>query len=971
MGDRVDRDRLSRVAQAFLGWDGAWADELELVAGYLARLPDRDEFAYLPALLPDSHRLPIADMYVELQVSEGGSDPAPLLLSDRVVDDWIEERRRSRDMASLSVEEALDLSHHHRIVILGDPGGGKSSLLRRIARDVAHQKWRRWTIPMHVSLPEYWRDRQAYPDIVSNLFQYAAAMVPIRAGVVRVGTSARRDFLRRSGEAARGLAGFLSRDDSPPGVVFLLDGLDEIAGDPRAREQIWADLESFKDYHHSWIVASRRTGLFQHLGEGIRYQILDLDRDGIEQLVGNWFRSLPARLCADSEAASEAMLAELEGEPRLLSMARNPYLCMLLCHLRSVSEGPLPTNRAKLYERIIVAARDLLKARLPDPRNITRQDLDRLGNLCYHLYRGTPRHLFSSDDWEGLYGEPLDADSVYLQSRLVDQWGDSGSGYHLTHLTLHEYLVARHLAEHGFDAELAEHLHSPQWRMIWRFLAARLWGDDRKEEAVDIVRRLLTEIDLLGFVYVEAAHLLAEMEPREALALLEVDLEKKLIDLFLRGEHGMRTAGGTALAVLDPEYFLRIVRYLIKELRIRPGRSWDQLFQMVRDGGDAVTLVAALTAVGVLGRIHHPDAENLLLELFSTPDSDIHWAMATNAVVKIADSRLRQRMFELAARSKGRLNHQLAVIAEQSRHPDCLPYLLADVPTSEGEHFRSVCEALRRYKAPEAFSVLKQRWLQGGLDRDEADKLAGALIACCGFDEGRQWVMARLGDEVDADNELLWYFAIIDGLVADEHLLAVLRASPAGMAAKLIGQVGYRDGGTIGHDLWTGLRPFFDLRDENEVAVAFSTLAEIAAENTQVLTEDDVEWFAAIFATPGHPHRKDAAHVLTMLGPDWTPELIRAALEPGEELGVRYAILSGLRTLAPREPVRDEIAEALLVLLDEPNDDLAEAAARTIAALNVALLVPYQGHPDVHNTLVNYCSDRGTLIFRDRIVGGR
>lgn len=972
MATPADKDRFARVIEAFGGKHGTWAGELELVIDYLTRLPSHDDFAYLPALLPDSHRLPLSDMYVELRVSKGGLTSAHDRLSDRVVDDWVEERRRVRDNGRMSVEEALDRSPHRRFVILGDPGGGKSSLLRRIARDIAEQKWDKWFIPLYVSLPHYWREKKQYPHLVKSLFEFACIGIPALGRAVPMEASSEHSssFLHWAFDFGRNLPGMLTdeRRRQELRVAFLFDGLDEIAGDPDARNDIARNLQALNSNDVSWIVASRRTGLFQDLGDDIRYDILDLDRDGVEQLVGNWFRSLPQERCPDPVTASTRMVDELAAETRLLSMARNPYLCMLLCYLRAQSDRPLPTNRAAIYQAIIDAARRQLQHRANDETVFNLKDLDRLGALCHDLYGGTPRHLFSGDDWYRLFNVHLTRQSVYLRSRLVDRWGDSESNYHLTHLTLHEYLIARHLAQAGFQKELAEHLHDPPWRMVWRFLTSRLWVDGRHEEAVGLVRRLLEEIDLLGLVYVEAAHLLAEMDPRRALEVLGRDLQLDLWGLWQCNEPILAEAAGAALAILDPEFCLHRLREVIASpVCDREQDGGAQLYRLARHGAP-IEVVPAIRAIALLGEIKRPEAVDFLVELLSDTENDRLGLQAAETLATIDDRRLRHRILDLLDTDNVWLWRRFVDLAGQSRHPDYLPRLIDALPQSSGDDLQEVCEALARYASAQAFPALTERWALCD-EPEERASLAEALAACCGA-AGRGWVLDELGGDVTENNSALWYSAVAKGLVDPEQLSSILTTSHNSIVFNLVEALGdFADqGGQIAKGFWNVLRNFCE--EDDERAVAFSALAKVALSRVALLQERDIAPFVAAARYSDHPQRAEAARVVVrFMGPE-RKEMIAAALDPAEDVALRVSVITSL-TESGRMGVDTPLLEPFVVLLDDLEPQVAEAAADAIAAYQPQLLVAHQHKRPARMALARHCAERGILVFRNRIVGAR
>ena len=180
----------------------------------------------LPSLFGTEQSLPVASAYVDLAVSTAaltGFAPdrlqAALSLSER-----INQRIERRYASKRSPQEIFDMDGMETGLILGDPGSGKSSLLKRIALDVAEGGWDHSHVPLLVEAREYWRVRQAGGAL--NLLDFAMSRLE------GLDEDLRALLLEREGAAKR------------PAGLLLVDGLDEIANTPEAVQLVYSELKA-------------------------------------------------------------------------------------------------------------------------------------------------------------------------------------------------------------------------------------------------------------------------------------------------------------------------------------------------------------------------------------------------------------------------------------------------------------------------------------------------------------------------------------------------------------------------------------------------------------------------------------------------------------------------------------------------------------------------------------------------------
>ncbi len=654
----------------------------------LPLLANSSEFTHLPPLFGSEQGLPMADMYVELAITVSRPNPAPWLLgTPDALATAQEERNRLHQARRQNVNEALGTGQHSHVGILGAPGSGKTSLLKRATALIAAGHWPGWILPLYIPLRRYWETRRnaanatklANPEM--SLLRFAAARIiemnhypegaQFVSGVAVIPHVAQH--LQTEIDEVMSLLTYLSGAQRKH-VIFLLDGLDEVASDPAAVAVLSEEIRQL-GHGFAWVLTSRRAGFFGGLEERIRFEVVSLDNTGIDQLVHNWFtHQLDAR---SREHGAQRVLTQIMHNPRLLAMARNPFLLTLLCHLHG--EGDLPLYRSQVYERIFKLARQQLCLREKDPTLFGPGELDFLAHFCRHLYTDAtraPRHLFDRDDWLrfALPASAPDLAKHFLNSRLLNQWGDVGD-YHLAHLTLHEYLIARALAEKNVSvSEAIAHLHQPHWRMVLRFLAGCYRDTGRMADLASLLKAMLTPVDLNGLMYLEAAQLLLEARIEDSRALLGYDLREKLWQLWHETPTPVASVAGQAVAMLAPELTLKRIHSLLGEVQ---GPFQIGVHNTPHDAAGN----RALKAITLLAEVPGEPALRLLVNLLfdeARPQladaARTAWVQHNRPVVHQA---VLARAASLGAGSPGfaRLCH----LAGTMRHRNFAPWLLAQL----------------------------------------------------------------------------------------------------------------------------------------------------------------------------------------------------------------------------------------------------------------------------------------------------
>jgi len=266
-----------------------------------------------PAHIDTALRYPIDDVFVPphiLRSGDGATRPHP------------------------SVEMSHILSTLYRGIILGHPGGGKSTLSLKVCHDLATRYDERLVAgrqltPVLVVLRDYAAVKAAHNQSILQFIETTANthyQVPPPPGAF--------EYLLLNGRA-----------------MVIFDGLDELL-DTRRRREIADDVESFCGRYPAApvLVTSREVGYEQASLDKDLFQVLRLapfDGPQVTQYVERWFALDPDLAPVQQADRVRAFLRESRSVPDLRS---NPLMLGLMCNLYR-RENYIPRNRPEVYER--------------------------------------------------------------------------------------------------------------------------------------------------------------------------------------------------------------------------------------------------------------------------------------------------------------------------------------------------------------------------------------------------------------------------------------------------------------------------------------------------------------------------------------------------------------------------------------------------------------------------------------------
>ncbi|MGW4565495.1 NACHT domain-containing protein [Streptomyces sp. NPDC004561] len=485
---RAQAELVARVDELIARTPRPGAADTAFERRYLPYAADRHNHITIYGVdLRDSpDRWPLEVAYLSLEataVEDPRPDPAP---GERPMGGT--GRRRA--------EEALLTDS--RVLLRGDAGSGKTTLVQWLAVTAAHDGHR---IPYVLPLRTLIRSGPL-PGPADFLKAVSCPLTPPDGWTDRVLT------------AGRGLV--------------LVDGLDEIPAADRHRTRDWLRslLQAYPGNH--WLLTSRPTAVRPDwlALEGFRELTLaPMHRSEVTTFVGRWHSA------ARAPEYEGPLLDSLRTKRDLARLATNPLMCGLICALHRERRGYLPTGRKELYDAaltMLLARRD--RERGMDIELSEEAHLELLQRLAYALVL-SGRTEMDADTAEGIVERCLptvasaqgDAGAVLrtllLRSGLLRQPADGVVDF--VHRTFQDYLGARYAVEEGHLDVLLSHADDAQWEDVIRMAVAHA----RPRERVSVLRQLLSgdtpRLTLLALACLEHATALdpavrAEVEARAA-----------------------------------------------------------------------------------------------------------------------------------------------------------------------------------------------------------------------------------------------------------------------------------------------------------------------------------------------------------------------------------------------------------------------------------------------------------------------
>ena len=399
------------------------------------------------------------------------------------------------------------VNQFNRIVVLGVPGAGKTTLIHFLAGQAAARKRGDVDLPVVVRLPEYSLALEDQPNL--NFIDWVVSQ-------------AEAGGCENTGPAFRAML-----EESPASIELLLDGLDEVpdsgsAAGQSSRRKVVDSIESFIRLHpsHRFVLTSRLNG-FNHVPwTQLGFKQIRLQEYGekqIHEVVSKWARVLASSKTEPAERIENELKDAIFGNSRIRQLAGNPLILTILILMCKARGYVLPRRRVDLYDKITEVFLDTWEASKRKEfgfREIAHIDLDPrelkwlIAELALAMQRAglvSARRWWIVEHLQATLCQRLgfDANTAKRQTDPILAFISDRAGlleqrisgvFAFTHRTLQEYFSAIGLeqeSEHSTNSSglctlLKPYLYHPEWAEVVRLVAAHV-SPSRAEELLRLI----------------------------------------------------------------------------------------------------------------------------------------------------------------------------------------------------------------------------------------------------------------------------------------------------------------------------------------------------------------------------------------------------------------------------------------------------------------------------------------------------
>lgn len=379
-----------------------------------------------------------------------------------------ESKQRRFNFRDDGKKDGLLLANQEQyLMVLGDPGIGKSTFLRKVGLEALKGNkgsYQHSLTPVLLELKNFKENEINIQALIEEEFKIC--------GFPNV---------------EKNISNKLEKGE----LLILLDGLDEV---PTANvNNVIEKIKDFVDRHYkNRFILSCRTAARTHLQRFTDIEIVEFDDQQIQSFIEHWFSS---ELDRKNETAKNCWeLLQKEEYKSAKELAHTPLLLTFLCLVYDENQS-FPTNRSRLYQdalRILLEKWSAEK-RLPN-RGLVYENLSieqeeiLLSEIAYQnfvadklflekreIVKQIKDHLKQNlNAPQHLDGEKVLKTIEIEQGILVERARDV---YSFSHLTLQEYLTAQYIYDNDLIEETVKnHITETRWQEVFLLVAGLMRG---------------------------------------------------------------------------------------------------------------------------------------------------------------------------------------------------------------------------------------------------------------------------------------------------------------------------------------------------------------------------------------------------------------------------------------------------------------------------------------------------------------
>lgn len=473
----------------------------------------QNKFKYLelrgfsPKISGKEIKMRLLDVFVPLEINIDKSvvqniqdERSSIMRQTQEPENEDDEKEKEKDAISFILE-------NRSLVILGDPGAGKSTLMKYLTVKVTQLR---------------------------NSDNLYANIIPI---CIRISDYA--DYFKKNKKT---LYEFITDHNDKQyqhifkegfdcsNILLLMDGLDEITNTPlriRVNEQVM-DLMARYPYNR-YVVTSRIVGYQESRlgGDFKHFKLMPFGRNEIKLFSEQWYESVAKHTDKDYDHAREQadnLSSSINRSPSVVRLATNPLLMTIIAMIHYKGKK-LPNKRVELYD---ISTETFLEywvqLRMEDEGQLKDKNeiIEVLAPIAFEIHKNKSNALIEEKEFEetflkyfkDIHTKTSNEDAkkecrefinfLRKETGFFYEKGEDDEGnrfYGFMHLTFEEYLAAIEMVSKWNEGvlDLNEYVFSPRWSEVLRLAAAQLQlsykGRTGRKQTTQFVKDILSVDD--------------------------------------------------------------------------------------------------------------------------------------------------------------------------------------------------------------------------------------------------------------------------------------------------------------------------------------------------------------------------------------------------------------------------------------------------------------------------------------------